>query len=123
MVHLSNGNMRHLLFFTAAFLFFTGAALPEQKIDFDKARRAMVDEQIHDRGITTPKVLNAMLKVKRDLFVDPEWSHAAYEDRPLPIGHDQTISQPYIVGIMTDLLNLNEQSVVLEVGTGSGYQS
>src|ERR1044071_242460 len=83
----------------------------------------MVDHQIEDRGITNPKVLSAMLKVKRHLFVEPDWVHAAYEDRPLPIGHDQTISQPYIVAVMTDLLNLTLQSTVLEVGTGSVYQA
>ncbi len=91
--------------------------------DFLEQRRYMVKEQIEARGIKDKQVLNAMLKVERHLFVPPNFRHLAYADRPLPIGHDQTISQPYIVALMTQALILKENEKVLEVGTGSGYQA
>lgn len=83
----------------------------------------MVEEQIEARGIKDPRVLRTMLAVPRHLFVPPELRRFSYEDRPLPIGSGQTISQPYIVALMTELLGLEEEHVVLEVGTGSGYQA
>jgi protein-L-isoaspartate(D-aspartate) O-methyltransferase len=83
----------------------------------------MVDTQIAARGITNPSVLRAMASVPRHLFVPMELRERAYEDRPLPIGLDQTISQPYIVGYMTDALQPSRDHVVLEIGTGSGYQA
>ena len=83
----------------------------------------MVDLQIRGRGITTPSVLDAMKRVPRHLFVPAELVDSAYADYPLPIGFGQTISQPYIVGLMTDLLRLRGDETILEVGTGSGYQA
>jgi protein-L-isoaspartate(D-aspartate) O-methyltransferase len=83
----------------------------------------MVDMQIQARGIENRAVLEAMRKVPRHLFVPPENVGAAYADRPLPIGHGQTISQPYMVAVMTEALKLEGHEKVLEVGTGSGYQA
>ncbi len=91
--------------------------------NYARQRNQMVEEQIKKREIKDPKVLEAMRSVKRHEFV-PEYNrHLAYSDRPLPIGHDQTISQPYIVALMTDYLNIKKGDKVLEVGTGSGYQA
>jgi protein-L-isoaspartate(D-aspartate) O-methyltransferase len=83
----------------------------------------MVGTQIRARGIKDEGVLNAMRKVDRHKFVPEEIRHQAYSDRPLPIGEGQTISQPYIVALMTELLELKKKDRVLEVGTGSGYQA
>jgi protein-L-isoaspartate(D-aspartate) O-methyltransferase len=83
----------------------------------------MVRQQIESRGITDVAVLAALRKVPRHEFVPANWVERAYEDSPLPIGHDQTISQPYIVALMTELAQLSSQANVLEVGTGSGYQA
>ena len=83
----------------------------------------MVEEQMRSRGIADPRVLAAMLKVPRHQFVPRDEQHAAYEDRPLPIGFGQTISQPYIVAFMTEALALAPSDTVLEIGTGSGYQA
>ena len=83
----------------------------------------MVREQIESRGITNARVLAAMTKVPRHRFVPEHLADAAYEDHPLPIGYNQTISQPYIVALMTELLQLQLGARVLEVGTGSGYQA
>jgi protein-L-isoaspartate(D-aspartate) O-methyltransferase len=92
--------------------------------DDDAASRArMVETQIVARGVRDPRVLAAMRKVPRHLFVDPSQRSQAYEDHPLPIPGNQTISQPYIVAIMTELLELQPKERVLEIGTGSGYQS
>ncbi len=81
----------------------------------------MVDTQIRSRGISDARVLNAMLRVPRDAFVPEQHRADAYEDHPLPIGDDQTISQPYIVAVMLECLDLASADRVLEVGTGSGY--
>jgi protein-L-isoaspartate(D-aspartate) O-methyltransferase len=86
-------------------------------------REKMVREQIMNRGIKDQRVLNAMRRTPRHLFVSQEISDMAYEDRPLPIGHGQTISQPYIVALMTELARLHSEDRVLEIGTGSGYQA
>ena len=83
----------------------------------------MVDEQIEARGITNARVLEAMRKVPRHRFVPEPLIPQAYEDRPLPIGYGQTISQPFIVAYMTDMLRLSANDTVLEIGTGSGYQA
>ncbi len=92
--------------------------------DGDSARRArMVETQIVPRGVRDPRVLDAMREVPRHLFVAPDERAHAYEDHPLPIGGSQTISQPYIVALMTELLGLPARARVLEIGTGSGYQS
>lgn len=83
----------------------------------------MVLEQIAARGVSDRRVHEAMASVPRHLFVPPELAREAYQDRPLPIGFGQTISQPYIVALMTELLELTKEQRVLEVGTGSGYQA
>ncbi len=90
---------------------------------FAAQREQMVKEQILQRGIRDPRVLEAMRKVPRHLFVPPGLQDRAYRDCPLPIGYGQTISQPYIVAFMTEAARLTPQSVVLEIGTGSGYQT
>lgn len=87
------------------------------------SRELMVRQQIEARGITEKRVLEAMRKVERHLFVPPELAIKAYGDYPLLIGHGQTISQPYIVAFMTEALGLKQHSKVLEIGTGSGYQA
>jgi protein-L-isoaspartate(D-aspartate) O-methyltransferase len=86
-------------------------------------RERMVKEQIASRGVKDQRVLDAMAAVPRHMFVDKTYYHQAHNDYPLPIGQGQTISQPYIVGAMTELLELNNKDVVLEIGTGSGYQT
>ena len=86
-------------------------------------RQKMVEEQIVSRGVKDGKVLAAMRKVQRDMFVPPQYRSQAYDDGPLPIGEGQTISQPYIVALMTELLELKGGEKVLEIGTGSGYQA
>jgi protein-L-isoaspartate(D-aspartate) O-methyltransferase len=86
-------------------------------------RSRMVSEQLVERGIHDKRVLEAMGRVPRELFVLPEYSHLAYTDGPLPISERQTISQPYIVALMSELLELKGDENVLEVGTGSGYQT
>lgn len=86
-------------------------------------REKMVEEQIRNRGIKDKKVLDAMRKVPRHLFVEPDSAENAYEDNAMPIQCGQTISQPYIVGLMTELLELETSSKVLEIGTGCGYQT
>ncbi|MDI6726376.1 MAG: hypothetical protein QMD32_05375, partial [Smithellaceae bacterium] len=90
---------------------------------FAQQRKQMVEIQIKARGIKDLRVLEAMLKVKRHLFVPADIRRLAYEDRPLPIDGGQTISQPYIVALMTELLALKGTERVLEIGTGSGYQA
>jgi protein-L-isoaspartate(D-aspartate) O-methyltransferase len=86
-------------------------------------RDEMVDLQIRDRGIFSPGVLHVMKQIPRHFFVPDDLVPAAYDDCPLPIGYGQTISQPYIVALMTDLLQLSGKEKVLEIGTGSGYQT
>jgi len=83
----------------------------------------MINEQIRSRGVVDPRVLAAMGKVPRDRFVPDDVAERAYDDRPLPIGHGQTISQPYIVGYMSEALGVLPDHRVLEIGTGSGYQA
>lgn len=83
----------------------------------------MVREQLERRGITDPRVLQAFRELPRHRFVPADRQAEAYADRPLPIGHDQTISQPYIVALMTQSLSLRGHETVLEIGTGSGYQT
>jgi protein-L-isoaspartate(D-aspartate) O-methyltransferase len=91
--------------------------------DYQAQRERMVRTQIRSRGISDRKVLDAMLKVPRHLFVPEAYRDQAYGDFPLPIGEGQTISQPYIVAIMTEVLELDALDKVLEIGTGSGYQA
>ena len=86
-------------------------------------RQRMVDEQIRGRGIRDPRVLEAMLEVPRHEFLPPSLGGTAYDDRAQPIGHGQTISQPYIVAFMTERLSVSVEHTVLEIGTGTGYQT
>jgi len=90
---------------------------------FRRKRERMVRNQLESRGIVDERVLRAMLDVPRHRFVPPSYRNMAYADAPLPIGHRQTISQPYIVALMTQLLHLKGDERVLEIGTGSGYQA
>lgn len=91
--------------------------------DLNKSREKMVREQLIPRGIADPKVLAAMGKIPRHLFVEEALWGEAYNDYPIPIGDKQTISQPYIVALMTQALELKGPEKVLEIGTGSGYQT
>ncbi len=90
---------------------------------YARDRVRMVQEQLRARGIREEKVLAAITRVPRHEFVDPPFRHLAYDDTPLPIGFDQTISQPYIVGYMTEAAKISPEEKVLEIGTGSGYQA
>ncbi len=90
---------------------------------FSIARRRMVDEQVVARGIVDQRVIDAMLKVPRHKFVEQALEGKAYQDAPLPIGEKQTISQPYMVAVMSEALALAGSETVLEIGTGSGYQA
>lgn len=90
--------------------------------EFEKQRRNLID-QLRSQGISSTTVLDAMLKVPRHKFVPSSQRHMAYQNRPLPIGHDQTISQPFIVGYMTEAASIAPGEKVLEIGTGSGYQA
>ena len=93
------------------------------KADFQRLRNLMVDTQLIPRGIGDPHVLQAMRKVPRHLFMDESMWYRAYDDMALPVGEGQTISQPYMVAVMTELLRLTGEERVLEIGTGSGYQA
>jgi len=103
---------------------FSQNSVPTDSGDVYKRNRLkMVETQIIRRGVKDTNVLEAMKKVPRHLFVPENMKNYAYEDEPLPIGQEQTISQPYIVALMTELLELKKDSKVLEIGTGSGYQA
>jgi len=95
----------------------------EENLTFYELRQRMVDEQIQGRGIRNPRVLEVMRQIPRHRFIASEYWEGAYADTPLPTGFGQTISQPYIVALMTSLLHLQGDGTVLEVGTGSGYQA
>ena len=95
----------------------------QEKTHFRNEREAMVKYQIERRGIDNASILNALRKVPRHEFVLPEYLKYAYKDAPLPIDEGQTISQPYIVAFMTDVLDVKPGDRVLEIGTGSGYQA
>ncbi len=92
-------------------------------LDFEDLRNRMVDEQLIPRGIKDSRVLSAMRKVPRHLFVDEASIHSAYDDNAMSIGEGQTISQPYMVAVMTEALELKGDEKILEIGTGSGYQA
>lgn len=99
------------------------AGVPAHEIDWSTARDQMVDDSIVARGVSDPRVLRAMRRVPRHELVPPALRYRAYEDRSLPIGYAQTISQPYVVAAMTEAAQLTAGERVLEVGTGSGYQA
>lgn len=99
------------------------AAESTETAQTERARQRMVKQQIEQRGVRDEKVLAAMRAVPRHLFIPEQQSANAYEDRPLPIGHGQTISQPYIVALMTELAQPDPAFTVLEIGAGSGYQA
>ena len=101
----------------------SGSQSPERTPDWDARRTRMVESQLHARDIRDPRVLQAMREVPRHLFVPEAERDDAYGDFPLPIGYSQTISQPYIVGFMTQALAVSPEHRVLEIGTGSGYQA
>lgn len=98
-------------------------ALTISSKDLEQKKEFMMSRHLKQRGISSKAVLNAMNKVAREEFILRPYRSNAYDDRPLTIGHGQTISQPYIVAYMTELLNLTSESKVLEIGTGSGYQA
>lgn len=102
-------------------LAFVAFSAPAQQ--WQEEAQTMVEKQLEVRNIKDAKVLETMRNTPRHLFVPQSYRHLAYQDGPLPIGHDQTISQPYIVAIMTELLQLTGTEKVLEIGTGSGYQA
>lgn len=105
-------------------LIMCSTSLYSQKNDkYDAARESMVEHQIAARGITDQATLQAMRKVPRHLFVPPSYANEAYRDGPLPIGYSQTISQPFIVAYMTELVKPAKGKNALEIGTGSGYQA
>lgn len=95
----------------------------DEEARYTAERQRMVEEQLKGRDISNARVLSAMLNVPRHRFVPEEYRHLAYADCPLPIGQNQTISQPYIVALMTQMLELQGSEKVLEIGTGSGYQA
>lgn len=97
--------------------------MPSMHDDTDVARQQMIQKQLVSRGISSPRVLEAMQAIPRESFMPPAWQEEAYADRAAPIDCGQTISQPYIVALMTEALNLTGEEKVLEIGTGSGYQT
>jgi protein-L-isoaspartate(D-aspartate) O-methyltransferase len=106
------------------FLLLTASSTSEDDNNIDVEKRwDMIEKQIISRGIQDPRLIQAMIKIPRHKFVPADLREYAYGDNPIPIGMDQTISQPYIVALMTELLKLKEGEKVLEVGTGSGYQT
>ena len=109
--------------FGALTALFTGSSCTATAQDLEAARRRMVDTQLRAEGISNDAVLQAMGKVPRHLFVPPELRERAYDNSPLPIGLGQTISQPFIVAYMTEMLQVTRDHTVLEIGTGSGYQA
>lgn len=117
--------LRFVLIFVSLFILVNCSDIKNKKVlSWDKvARNEMVKNQIVARGITDKTIINAMLEVKRHKFVPKNIEKFAYNDYPLPIGDDQTISQPYIVALMTEKLGLKHEDRVLEIGTGSGYQA
>jgi len=118
-------SIRLIFILASSLLLYTLSAWAGDEVsqDFKKLRNLMVTTQIDARGIKNKKVLEAMRKVERHKFVSKDYISAAYEDHPLPIGEGQTISQPYIVALMTEVLDPDGTKKVLEIGTGSGYQA
>lgn len=102
---------------------FDQAAAQQRSEDQLTEQRRKLVGQLKSQGVTSKPVLDALLKVPRHKFIPPSYRHLAYENRPLPIGHEQTISQPFIVGYMTEAAEIAPGERVLEIGTGSGYQA
>jgi protein-L-isoaspartate(D-aspartate) O-methyltransferase len=118
--------MRRIIFIVSLLVFLhlpIPPALSSEDPSFVEARRRMVERDLKGRDIKDPKVLEIMGRVPRQFFVDPYLKSEAYADHPLPIGEGQTISQPYIVALMTQILKIQPGERVLEIGTGSGYQA
>jgi protein-L-isoaspartate(D-aspartate) O-methyltransferase len=118
--------MKKTIIAFASVLFFTSVSHADNVSDsseFKQARNQLVEEHIKAKGISNPDVLAAMQAVPRHNFVPQDLLSVAYADRPLPIGEGQTISQPYVVALMTEILQLAKDHRVLEIGTGSGYQA
>ncbi|MDD5005295.1 MAG: protein-L-isoaspartate(D-aspartate) O-methyltransferase [Candidatus Omnitrophica bacterium] len=113
--------MNNIIILTTLLFFF--CAVEGFSLDYSKEKNRMIEEQIISRGVNDKNVISAMQKVERHLFVPDNLRQQAYEDGPLPIGYGQTISQPYIVAYMTEALELKPEDIVLEIGTGSGYQA
>lgn len=111
-----------LILFSLSFLIVPGTSFPDDESEFEKLRNRMVEEQILSRGITDEKILKVIRNVPRHKFVPHNMIDLSYRDHPVPIGCGQTISQPYIVALMTQCLKLTGNEKVLEIGTGSGYQ-
>jgi protein-L-isoaspartate(D-aspartate) O-methyltransferase len=113
------------LFLAMVFAAATITGIPAQDRDavYAARRRDMVEQQLRQRDITDARILKVMGEIPRHLFVEPENREYAYEDHPVPIGDGQTISQPYIVALMTQCLKVGGSEKILEVGTGSGYQA
>jgi len=101
----------------------SGKVFCQNRDGYESVRNSMVDDQIAARGISDQATLKAMRKVPRHLFVPPSYIKEAYSDRPLPIGYSQTISQPFVVAYMTELVKPAKGKKALEIGTGSGYQA
>jgi protein-L-isoaspartate(D-aspartate) O-methyltransferase len=114
--------MKKVLFIVISFLIFSPSHLLAAD-PYAEKRQAMIEQDIKGRGIKDKNVLEAMGKIPRELFVEESLRSKAYADHPLPIGEGQTISQPYVVALMTEALNLKPSDRVLEIGTGSGYQA
>jgi len=117
------GKLHHIPILLASFLTFVVLLAGVEEDKYAKRRTDMVQNQLAARDITDKKVLEAMLTVQRHLFVPKRYRNQAYADHPLPIDEGQTISQPYIVALMTQYLDLKRGDKVLEIGTGSGYQA
>lgn len=119
-------NRQKLGCFSLAICFLIGLfnlASAHKEEEYEQKREKMVQNQLSSRDITDKRVLEAMREIPRHLFVSPRYRAQAYADHPLPIGEGQTISQPYIVALMTQYLDLQKGEKVLEIGTGSGYQA
>lgn len=113
----------NLIYAAMAAFFILLPAVPSMAADYEALRSTMIEYQIKARGVTDPAVLKAMSTIPRHLLVPEMYKPYAYSDRPLPIGEGQTISQPYVVALMSEALMIKPGEKVLEIGTGSGYQA
>jgi len=118
-----SASLTFVLLLISLYLLFTNRSTLLAADPYSQQRTVMIEHDIKGRGIKDEKVLNAMGKIPRHLFVDKSLRNRAYADHPLPIGEGQTISQPYVVALMTEALKLKQTDKVIEIGTGSGYQA